>query len=114
MKKMHFLLGIVLLLFASCTQSTKLKVTNESRYYAIIYVDNSEKKQLNSGKTSSITIKDASKKHNICVTLHEYSSDTRYYVNPTKSLETNESFKWTKDYELVIHNTSLTVRESDK
>lgn len=114
MKKIYFLLGLVLLMFASCTSSTKVKVTNESRYYAIMYVDNVEKKQLNAGKTSSITVKDASKTHHIYVTLHEYSSDTRYYIEPTKSIEAHESFKWTKDYEIVINNTSMTIRESDK
>ena len=114
MKKMYFLLGFVLLMCVSCKESTKLKVTNGSHYYAIVYVDDVKKKELNTGSTSSITIKDASKSHSIYVTLHEYSDDNHYYTRIYRSLETKEKFKWTKDYELVIYNTSLTVRETDK
>jgi len=113
MKKMYFLLGLIVLMCASCKESVDLKLTNASRYYAIVYVDDVKKKEMNTGATSQIVIKNANKSHDLTVTLHEYSDDSHYYVNPTKTFNTTEKFKWTNDYELVINNTSLTIRETD-
>lgn len=114
MKKIYFfLLGIVALTLASCNESADMTVTNKSRYYAIIYIDDVQKAELNAGRTTEVTIKKANKKHDVTVTLHEYKDDTHYYTTPTKTYETSERFKWTYDYELVITNTSVTLRESD-
>ena len=114
MKKIYFfLLGIVALTLASCNESADMTVTNSSRYYAIVYIDDVQKAELNAGRVAEVVVKKAYKSHDVKVTLHEYSDDTHYYTKPTKTYETSERFKWTYDYELVITNTSVTLRESD-